>query len=1053
MIAFMMYLWLSCFLQLFTIALPLQPANVPVEKHLAGTALSLIYETDLPAVYPAAWPITGRVTDKNGVALQGVTILIKGTKVGTSTDSSGNYTLNAPDKPGRLVVSFVGFTSRELPFSGAGTYNVSLSEDSKGLEEVVILGYGETAARRDIIGATSSIKAKDIADVPVTSVDALLQGRASGVQVIQNTGEPGGGVSVRIRGTNSIGAGNDPLYVIDGVPISTDDLSGISKGLSGSGTNPLSDINPADIESIEVLKDASATSIYGARAANGVVLITTKKGKVGKPVINFSTTQGISKLKRIQLLSSRELVELFYDQAINANQELPDFLQDTTALFATNTDWQKELFRNATWQNYDLSIRGGNDKLRYSFSSGYLKENGILIKTGFNRISNRITVDYDVSKKLKIGNNFYFSRSDRDGVQSDNNTDAVLGNALRKLPFMPVYNPNSPSEYNFTQGANGTGTINPVAVANEVKIANAVNRLTQMFYAQYEIMKGLSFRTQLSADFTAQRDSKFQGGRATQTGGRSASSSSTQAFVFTNINTLNFNRTFNKRHSVFALIGTDIQDRTVDRTFSSSSGHASDDIQTVNGGPILEQATSTRVGSGLISVLSKFSYDFDKKYYVSAGLRNDASSKFGKENRNALFPNAAIGWRILSEPFMKGFSFLSELKLRASAGFTGNQDIGDYANRGSFESGRNYAGQGGIESVRVENRFLSWEKTANYNVGLDVNFFNDRIRFTAEAYLKNTRDLLSDRPLPQIYGIGFQYENIGEVENKGLEFDLHTKNLEGAFTWNTSFNIGFNQNRIVKLARNNGRSWGAGVNDLFGGGTIISILREGEPIGVFTGSRHVKVLATDDENVEGVRIGGELLRAGDVLLVDLDGDNSVIYPEDYYFAAGYAQPLFSAGLTNNLSYKGIDLNVFMQSTYGNDVYNFGKSIMEDMDSYSQASRATLRRWRGTGQQTDMPIARQNYNNGKATTRYIEDASYLRIKALTLGYSIPQPLLKRFKIRSIRLYGTAQNLYTLTNYTGWDPEVNANSRSPGNAGIDFGSYPQPRKFIFGLNAGF
>lgn len=1045
----MTYLWLASFLQLFTTALPSEPENVIVVKQFAGTELSAA----LPFSYPAAWPITGRVTDKNGVGLQGVTVLIKGTTVGSSTDSSGKFILNAPDKPGRLVISFVGYTTREVSFSGPGTYNVNLSEDTKGLEEVVILGYGETAARRDIIGATSSIKAKDIADVPVPSVDALLQGRASGVQVIQNTGEPGGGVSVRIRGTTSLGAGNDPLYVVDGVPISTGDFSGISKGLPGSGTNALSDINPADIESIEVLKDASATSIYGARAANGVVLITTKKGKVGKPVINFSTTQGISKLKRIQLLSSRELVELFYDQTINANLALPDFLQDTTALYATNTDWQSELFRDASWQNYDVSIRGGNEKLRYSFSGGYLNQKGILINTGFNRFTNRIIVDYEVNKKLKIGNNFYYSRSDRNGVQSDNSTDAVLGNALRKLPFMPVYNPDAPSEYNFTRGVNSTGTINPVAVANEVKIDNAVNRLTQMFYAQYDIIKGLTFRAQLSGDFTAQRDSKFQGGRATQNGSRSAASSSTQVFVFTNINTLIYNHTFRGRHNVFALLGTDIQDRSVDRTFSSSSGHASDDIQTVNGGPILEQATSTRVGSGLVSVLSKFSYDYDKKYYVSIGLRNDASSKFGKENRNALFPSAAVGWRIVEEPFMKNFTFISELKLRASAGFTGNQDIGDYANLGSFESGRNYAGLGGIQSVRVENRFLSWEKTANYNIGLDFNMFDDRIRFSAEAYLKNTRDLLSDRPLPQMFGIGFQYENIGEIENRGLEFDINTRNFDGAFKWNTSFNIGFNENRIIKLASNNGRTWGAGVNTLFGGGTIISILREGEPIGVFTGSRHIKVLATDEENPQGLRNEGNILLAGDVLMIDLNGDNNVSYPDDFFFAAGYAQPLFSAGLTNNFSYKGIDLNVFMQSTYGNDVYNFGKSIMEDMDDYSQASRATLRRWRGTGQETDIPIARNNYNNGKATTRYIEDASYLRVKSLTLGYSVPQKLLKRFKIRSVRMYGTANNLYTLTNYTGWDPEVNANSRNPAAMGIDFGSYPQPKTYIVGLNLSF
>ncbi|WP_310393784.1 TonB-dependent receptor [Hymenobacter sp.] len=997
--------------------------------------------------------VTGRVTTGNGEGLPGVTVVLKGTTVGTSTDADGRYSLRLPDLTGTLVFSFVGFTTREVPLSGRTSLDIALEQDVKALNEVVVVGYG-TQSRATVTGAVASIKGEDIANVPQASVDALIQGRAAGVQVTQNSGAPGSGISVRVRGTTSISAGNEPLYIIDGVPVNTGNYSGISEGnrfagddgSNRGGTNALADINPSDIESIEVLKDASASAIYGARAANGVVLITTKRGKANTATINFNAYYGIQQTwRRLNMLPGSEQRQLLIEARLNAGAGLASFLL-TPESEVTNVNWQDEIFRTAPISNYDLSFRGGNEKARYAVSLGYFDQRGVIIESGFKRFSGRVNLDYEISKKLRFGNSLTVSRTDNDRIESGDAGSAILSNALRALSFLPVYTPSG--AYNI----NLEGAPNPVATAREQYLDNKSNRLVGNVFGEFDILNGLTLRSSFGADFIGVKDDRFDPSTTAQGGLRRSYARFTQDLVWINTNTLSYRKKIGEAHDLALLLGNEQQLSQREFIETGGQGAATNTVPTVNAAAQLTNGSTFKTSWGLSSLFARLNYSLLDRYLFQVNLRRDVSSRFGDNNKDAVFPSASIGWRVSQEAFMRGLPALSNLKLRASAGVTGNQNIGNFAALGLLRVGNNYGTLAGIAPSALGDPNLSWESTTQYNAGLDLGFFNERVVLLADVYRKTTNDLLLAVPLPGTSGYGSATRNVGQIRNEGAELALITQNLVGDFTWNTNFNISSNRNKILQLNEFNEDIIQASGLNAFGQSVPFGIARVGESIGSIYGFRMLGVYPTDQANDNGLRDDrGQLYQGGDAIYEDINQDG--VINNDDRVVIGNAVPKFVGGLTNTFTYKNIDLSVFLQGSYGNDVFNQSRAVLNNMFTNSASTTEVRERWRYPGDITDVPRALQgDQRNALPSTRWLEDGSYLRLKNVTLGYRIPKSISQRAYIQNLRVYATAQNLLTLTKYKGLDPEVNFLS-NPLESGIDYGTFPQARTVMLGVNFGF
>lgn len=1026
------------------------------------------------AITPPAL-ISGTIRNPSGEPLADVSIRVKGTNTGTSTNGQGLFTLgNLPDNA-VLQISSIGYEPIEVgiqhsPTGGYTAYavnktqaslikattgetvvvNITLELNTSKLDEVQVVAYGTQKAKY-MTNAVSSVKARDIANVPVASVDALLQGRTAGVQVVQNSGAPGGAVTVRVRGTTSINAGNNPLYVVDGVPTESGDQSPLSLGTT---TNSIASINPNDIESIEVLKDASASSLYGSRAANGVVLITTKRGKNGPPTINFNVYRGLQKDivdNRPKKLNNLQYIELIEEQRANA------LSSGVTSLYAfvipdsatnINTDWLGAVLRSSSISNYDLSIRGGNDKLRYALSGGYFDQEGIVINTGFQRYNLRINTDYEATPRLKIGNSLSLSRSTFQRLPGEDNGRSVVRVSVYKAVVLPVYN----GDGSYYVG-DPAGYINPVMVANGDKMATGVNTVIGNVYAEYKVLKGLNFRTSWGIDFSGLKDDYYQ--TATNLSQASGAANYAQRLTTINENTLQYKGAV-KDHHFNALVGYSVQQRRTETMRESAMNYSTGRITTLNAAGTLSGAYSYKSASGIESMFSRIGYDYNNKYLLELSLRNDGSSKFGKNNKYALFPAASIGWRLSDEAFLRDVKMLSDLKLRASIGKTGNDNIGDFQSQGVYSTNSNYNGYPGIAPNDLPNEDLKWETTTQYNAGLDASFFNERLSISVDAYIKKTKDLLLNVILPSSAGIKNTLQNVGSTENKGIELSIHSTNFSSRkFKWTTNFNISFNKNVITGLA-------GSGQEIILSNGTTgqggsnpLSILKVGDAIGSFYGWHTSGVYAYSTDNKNGVRdlsSTGYLFRGGDEIFQDRNGDN--IIDNNDRDIIGRALPKFTGGFDNSLSYKRFELNVFTQFSYGNELYNATRAMLENMYQFAAAGTRVLNRWRKEGDITDVPRADHGDpgNNRRASERWIEDGSYLRIKTVTLSYNLPVPLTKKMKIRSLRVYATARNLLTLTSYTGWDPEVSAFGASVTDLGIDYGNYPQYRTFILGATLG-
>ncbi|GAB3314430.1 TonB-dependent receptor [Larkinella ripae] len=991
---------------------------------------------------PRALLIKGTVASETGETLPGVTIAVKGTTLGTTTNESGQYSLSVPDEKAVLVFSSVGYEKQEMPVGNRSTINVTLKADTKALGEIVVVGYG-TQQRRDLTGSVASVKGKDLENLPVAGPVEALQGRVAGVEIVQNSGSPGGGSTVKVRGITSLNAGNSPLYIVDGVPI----------------TGNINVVNPNDIQSMEVLKDASASAIYGARGANGVIIITTKRGKAGKTSVNFNAYTGFAEVrKQIPMLNAAQERDYILNAVQNAGVAEVRLGLDT--LFNGNapvydTNWQNELFRTAPVSNYELSLRGGNDKTTYAASLGLYDQKGVVISSGYRTYRGRFSIDHQASSRFKTGANILVSTAKRDRVPEGDDNNAVLTNALRMLPFSPVYNRDG--SYTFVDQIQRP---NPVALATQSVSFAVVNRLLGNVYADYEILKNLTFRTTLNIDYSGTRDENFipstiQGGAA-----RPATASYGDGFSWISENTLNYNRAFGQ-HNLSGLVGYSVQETRSFNLSAAANQGATDNIPTLNAAATATGASSSKSAWGLVSYYARVNYSYNDKYLLAATLRRDGSSRFGADNQYGLFPSVSAGWRLSQEPFMQGLPFINDLKVRASIGVVGNQSISDYGAQGLYSTGRNYIGKSGIALSAVPNPSLSWESTTQSDIGIDVSFLNDRIAFTADAYLKKTNDLLLSVNLPTTSGFSSALQNVGNTQNKGLEFSIFSQNFTGSaggFKWSTNFNLSFNRNKIVTLSNNNADIIQASADAVYFSERPVGIGRVGEPIGIFYGLVYTgRVYATSEEaKAANLRDGsktGPLYEAGDMIYVDLNGDG-VINADDRTII-GNANPKFTGGLTNSFSFRGFDLSVFMQWSYGNDIYNQTRQASNRSFVYNAATTEVLRSWRKQGDITDVPrgtpstIAR----NGVPSSRWIEDGSYLRIKTATLGYSVPSALLKRIKAESLRVYVSGQNLFTFTNYLGLDPEVNFRNSLPLLQGIDLGTYPQVRTFTFGVNLGF
>jgi TonB-linked SusC/RagA family outer membrane protein len=997
--------------------------------------------------------VSGKVTDpQTGAAVPGISVFVKGTATGTVTDNDGNYSIKANDGT-TLVFQGLGFTTQEVLVGTQSAVNVQLVTDTKSLGEVIVVGFGEVE-KRDLTGNVAKVSGATIQNIAVPSFEQAIQGRAAGVFVESQNGKLGQGIKIRVRGSSSVSAGNEPLYVIDGIPITSQ-----SQSSTNAATNPLADINFNDIESIEVLKDASSAAIYGSRGSNGVVLITTKKGRSGKTKLNLSYFTGVStETGRREFMNSTQYVEYFREAAANAFALDPGFnyvtfnesrLQRYGAgdpnweANNVNTDWQDQVFRKGSVHQFDMNAAGGTDKTQFYVAGQYMDQEGILIANRFRRLSTRLNIDHKATDKLSFGMNLSLARTENDRLSNDNAFSTPI-QIVALSPNTPVIDPrtNLPSG----QLDNNTGNPNtnyPVYYNPLLSVDNSfykavVFRNIGNLYASYKIIPDLTFRSEFGLDVLIQNEDSYFGratSRNTGTPNGSGSNFYSQVVNYTLNNFVNYGKTIDK-HNFDVTAGMSYQQSNALYNNVTGQTFVSDSYKTLRSAAQITAGGSDKAAFSFLSYFARANYKFNDRYLVSLSGRIDASSRFGKDNRYGFFPAVSLGWILSEESFLKNVQALSLLKLRASYGLTGNAEIGNFASRGLFGSA-SYVGVAGQEPSQIENQNLKWETTAQFNVGLDFGILNDRITGEIDYYVKKTTDLLLNVNVPGTTGFRTALQNIGELENKGFELVINSQNLVGEFKWSTSFNIANNNNKITNL---DGQI--LGTND-------INRAIEGQPIGVFFGRE----------------FAGADPATGDAMYVlnveNPDGSIDRSLTNDYNAAQqvvlGNPNPKWIGGITNNLSYKGFDFSFFFQFVSGNDIYNGGGQYMSASGSngYDNQTTDQLRAWQNPGDITDVPEARLFFANGtNPSNRFISDGSYLRLKSLTFGYNLPAAVSSKLKMDKIRVYIAAQNLLTFTKYEGWDPEVNADYQASNiNQGVDFYSAPQAKTITFGVNLGF
>ena len=1020
--------------------------------------------------------VTGVVTSgTDGEALIGVSVQVKERpQVGTITDFEGRYSLQARSNE-TIVFSYIGFKSQEVKASKT-VVNVELEEDSEILDEVVVVGYG-TMKRSDLTGSVVSVGEDEIKQSIVTSLDQALQSKAAGVSVTQNSGTPGGGISVSIRGINSLN-GNEPLYVIDGVAIS---------GNNDSNSSVLSSINPSDVVSMEILKDASATAIYGSRASNGVVLITTKQGQAGKTRITYEGYYGLQQLpKKLGVMNLRE-----YAEYQNLRAEVIGFGERAEfadiSLLGEGTDWQGEIFQNASMHNHQLNISGGNDNVKYSLSAGYLQQEGIAIGSDFERFSARVNMDNKITKWLSTGLRASVAQTTQNNTIDSGN---IIRTAIEQLPDTPARNPDG-SWGAQAENMYGTYFSNPVA---EALMRENYNRGLQMyvdFFADVTLWKGLVFRAEYAGNYYYSNSytytPSYDYGHYVQssTGSRGANNGSN----WTLKTYLTYNGTFGK-HNVSVMAGHEAQENSYETLYASRDNYLFNTIHELNMGDSSTAKNSSGRGSSAIeSYYGRLSYGYDDRYLATFTVRGDGSSSFGPANRWGVFPSMALAWKINNEKFLKNVKWLNNLKLRLGWGLVGNQSASSYAYGVTMASAASIWGTG-FYAGNYPNDKLKWEETKAWNAGIDLNLFDNRVEFIFDTYLKNTDNLLMQASLPSYVSgiINSPWVNAGAMENKGAEFTLNTVNISKKdFTWRTGITISFNKNKITKLYTET-----AGLSGTIDGAQTLTYSTVGQPVGQYYGYKVIGMFKEEsdfyqrdadgnfllDKNgnrlpvalPENQHIAKDEVWVGDYIFEDLNGDGVIDEQDRTYL--GNPEPKFSYGFNNTFTYKGFDMNIFINGVYGNKLVNLfrqdftnpmrnsnllkevtGIAHVELIDPaqpeeiwnvhVSNPESATVQR---------LNTADGNDNN-RMSSRFVEDGSYLRIKNISLGYTFPQKWTRKWHIENLRVYMNIQNAFTFTKYKGYDPEVGAYNYNVLLRGVDYARYPSQRIYTVGLNLSF
>lgn len=1010
--------------------------------------------------------VTGTVTDAStGEPMPGVNVVVKGTKVGVTTDATGKYSISVPDKNAILVFSFIGYKNQEIPLEGRTSLNVSLVSETVGLDEVVVIGYG-TIKKSDLTGSVASVTSEQLREIPVTSVDQGLQARVAGVMVSRTTGEPGSGTIVRIRGGNSIVGGNEPLYVIDGIPISGNMDITPDIGTGELPLNPMATLNPADIESIEILKDASATAIYGARGANGVVLITTRRGQAGKTMVDMETYYGFQQvIKTVDMMNGQQFAEAVnYAEALTTPPGPPLFDGNTLPTpeqIGKGTDWQKEIFRTAPMQNYQLSIRGGNDITQYNLSGNYYNQLGIIHGSNFRRGSVRVNIDQKVAKWLNAGTNLTVTRSLSNKSFTEGDAGSIVYAALHISPTLPVTD-ESGNYYDSDAQVPGFSRFgNPVASAKEIFDEIVTDRILGSTNFDFNIMEGLTFRVAAGLDLSdVNRESYFP--KTTLEGKNSngrANIGVNRNFSWLNENYLTFDRQLGASHRVKAMAGFSQHGGQWSYHDIFSRDFSTDFFLANNIGAGNEPGIpNSRKGDwSFMSWLGRMNYTFQKKLLLTVTARADGSSKFGEGNKWGFFPSFAVGYRLSKEKFIQKLGFISNFKLRASYGVTGNSEIGSYKSLALLGI-RYYPFDDnvvvGFGPRQLGNSNLKWETTTQSNIGMDLGFVNDRITFTTDAYMKKTKDLLINVAIPYTSGYTSSIQNLGELENKGIEFSLTADILTGDFKWELSGNLSLNRNKVISLGGLD--KFPSISNYLYGHRKINpSMVKVGEPLGIFWGYVTDGVFADTTEINNYVNAEGSLIQPnahpGEIKYIDTNKDG-VISPDDRT-KIGDPNPDFIYGFHNKFSWKGFELDIFCNGVYGADVFNVNLIETFSMLLTTNQVAAAANYWTPENTDTDVPSPNsQSMFLQEQSTRHIENGSFFRLRSITLAYNIPAFKKMRW-LRSAKIYVSGQNLLTITDYTGFDPEVNARGLDNLNMGVDYGTYPHTKSITFGVNLGF
>lgn len=1033
--------------------------------------------------------IKGTVKDNLGEGVPGASVQVKGTSQGTITDLDGKFALNVPNKNSILVISFIGYITIEEKVDIQKPMVIMLKEDTKTLDEVVVVGYQEVR-KRDLTGSVAKANMNDVLTAPVASFDQALGGRIAGVNVTSGEGMPGGTMNIVIRGNNSLTQENSPLFVIDGFPV--------------EDTSASSTLNPSDIESIDFLKDASATAIYGARGANGVVIVTTKKGKVGRAQLTYDGSFGVQHVTRtIPMMDAYEFVKLqneMYPAVVSGSYLMNYEGKQWTLEDYRNIDqynWQDEIFRTAWQQNHTVRLTGGTEGVRYNASLSYYDQNGTLLETGYKRMQGRMNTVVRRGK-LNMSLTTNYSRSIQTGSTPSETSYSGMNNLFYSVwGYRPVTSPDTPLSFlmdSATDNAVDSSNdyrFNPIlSLKNEYR-KNYTNNLQMNGFAEYELIKGLKLKVSAGYTYDARKNDQFNNsktryGGPTSTDKVNAQVTRTERLTWLNENTMTYQTNFKKKHFINALAGITFQNSDYE-AYAFRTTHIPNESLGIAG---MSEGQASKTSSAksswsMLSYLGRINYNYMSKYYATASFRVDGSSKFNKDNRYGYFPSASLAWTFTEEKFMQPIkSILSNGKLRLSWGLTGNNRIGEYdyyqllsvlksrigsyTATNSIPSGvypfENDITNVGTVPISLQNKNLKWETTEQWNLGVDLSFFGERIGLTMDIYRKNTRDLLLAAQLPYSSGFYNATKNVGKVRNDGLEISLSTLNIKTrAFQWTSNFNISFNKNKVLALSENQAALMTAVQFDQNYNGQSSYIAKIGLPMGLMYGYVYEGTYKYDDFNKSGNSYSLKSsvphfstennTQPGMPKYADLNGDGVVDSNDRTIIGRGL--PIHTGGFTNDFTYKGIDLSIFFQWSYGNDIMNANRLFFESSNNRSRelnqyASYAN--RWTADNPTSDIPAATNSSSNRVISSRIIEDGSFLRLKNVTVGYTFPSQMTKKWKIDKARVYVAAQNLWTWTGYSGYDPEVSVRN-SALTPGLDYSSYPRAYSVSFGVSLGF